>query len=228
MQGSYFTPDTFSFLADLAKNNNRDWFYDNKQKYEDKVRTPALEFIADMSYDLSKISHHFLAVPKKSGGSLMRVNRDVRFGRDKTPYKTNVGIQFRHALGKDVHAPGFYVHLEPKECFVGVGIWRPDSTSLSKIRDAIVENGKLWSKSSEDKKFTKYFSFTGESLVNAPRGYAKDHPMLEDLKRKDFIALNPIDEEMACSSQFKAQVIKRFRSSEPFMKFLCKALALNY
>jgi len=228
MSEPYFTQDAFTFLKKLSENNNREWFNENKQEYEDKVRTPALDFIADMSYDLSKISHHFLAVPKKAGGSLMRVNRDVRFGKDKSPYKTNVGIQFRHVLGKDVHAPGFYVHVEPNECFIGVGIWRPDSSSLSKIRDGIVEDGKLWTKSSNDKNFRKYFSLTGDSLINAPRGYAKDHPLLEDLKRKDFIAVNSISEKDVCSKQFKAQVVKRFQASVPFMKFLCKALELNY
>ena len=228
MADRYFSNESFDFLIQLAKNNNRDWFNENKQAYEDTIRNPALDFIADMSYELAKLSPHFLAVPKKVGGSLMRIHRDVRFGKDKRPYKTNVGIQFRHVLGKDVHAPGFYVHIEPKECFLGVGIWRPDSPALKKIRDGIIENSKGWQAASNDKKFRKHFSPVGESLTNAPRGYAKDHPYLEDLKRKDFIAICPVNESTICSSRFKSQVIDRFKASEPYMKFLCKSLELNY
>ena len=228
MAKTYFTPTSFKFLQKLAKNNNRDWFNEHKQEYEDVIRTPALNFIGDISDDLADISPHFYAIPKKVGGSLMRVYRDVRFGKDKTPYKTHVGIQFRHALGKDVHSPGFYLHIEKKNCFVGVGIWRPDSPSLGKIRQHMIANEKKWLLASQDKKFQKQFNFTGESLVNAPRGYAKDHPLLEDLKRKDFIALSMLSEEDICSPKLKSIILKRFKTGEPLMKFLCQSLEVNY
>ena len=228
MAKAYFTPKSFKFLQKLAKNNNRDWFNEHKQEYEDVIRTPALTFIGEISDDLADISPHFYAIPKKVGGSLMRVYRDVRFGKDKTPYKTHVGIQFRHALGKDVHSPGFYLHIEKNNCFIGVGIWRPDSPSLAKIRQRIVASEKKWITASQDKKFRKQFEFTGESLVNAPRGYAKDHPFLEDLKRKDFIALSTISEEDICSPKLKSLILKRFKTGEPLMKFLCNALEVNY
>lgn len=228
MAKSYFNQSSFKFLQKLSKNNNRDWFNEHKQEYEDEIRTPALIFIADMSDDLATLSPHFYAVPKKVGGSLMRVYRDVRFSKDKTPYKTHVGIQFRHAMGKDVHSPGFYLHVEKSNCFVGVGIWRPDSSSLSKIREYIVAKEKQWLAASLDKKFRKQFDFTGESLINAPRGYAKDHPLLEDLKRKDYIALSRLTDEEICSPKLKSLVLKRFQAGEPLMKFLCKALEVNY
>ena len=224
----YFTAASFDFLDKLAKNNKRDWFQDHKQMYEDAVRTPALSFISDMSDELAFISPHFLAIPKKVGGSLMRVNRDVRFGKDKRPYKTNIGIQFRHERGKDVHAPGFYVHIEPEDCFVGVGIWRPDSPSLGKIRDTIVEKGEHWKVASREKAFRKTFALGGEMLKNPPRGYDKEHPLLEDLKRKDFIAIATTTEKTVCSKQFKQQVIDRFQTASPYMEFLCKALELRY
>ena len=140
MTEHYFSDETFQFLSSLALNNNRVWFEENKQRYEDAVRTPALRFIDDIAVELAAISPHFLAIPKKVGGSLMRVYRDTRFSKDKRPYKTNIGIHFRHEVGKDVHAPGFYLHIAPGECFVGVGVWRPDSRALAKIRDAIVED----------------------------------------------------------------------------------------
>jgi uncharacterized protein (TIGR02453 family) len=228
MATSYFTKDTMTFLRQLAKNNNRDWFNENKPRYEDIVRTPALQFIEDMTSDLAFLSPHFLAQPKKVGGSLMRIYRDIRFGKDKRPYKTNIGIQFRHEMGKDVHAPGFYVHIEPDECFLGVGIWRPDSTALGKIRQRIDEKSEEWLAVSNDKKFNKHFEITGESLKRPPRSYDKDHPLIEDLKRKDFIAIMPIDDTKVLSSTFIKTVINRFNATDEYMQFLCRALELRY
>ena len=228
MTERYFSQSSFDFLSKLDANNNREWFNDHKQQYEDTIRTPALQFITDMSDELRLISPHFLAAPKKVGGSLMRVHRDVRFSKDKRPYKTNIGIQFRHQLGKDVHAPGFYLHVEPNDCFVGAGIWRPDSNALGLIRDAIVENEKAWLAASRNKEFTKKYEISGEALVNAPRGYDKAHPLLEDIKRKDFIALCHITDKTVVSGRLMAQVVERFQKASPYMAFLCKALVLRY
>ena len=228
MANRFFSPASFDFLTRLNANNNRDWFDLHKQEYEDAVRNPALDFIAAMADDIEAISPHFLAVPRKVGGSLMRVYRDVRFGRDKRPFKTNIGIQFRHFQGKDVHAPGFYVHLEPKECFLGVGIWHPDAPALGRIRTAIAENSAAWVKVSRDRKFSKTYELAGDSLANAPRGYAKDHPLLADLKRKDFIAIAGFGGRLATSANFKPEVVKSFRSAVPYMQFLCKALELPF
>ncbi len=228
MTTPYFTKEGMSFLKKLEENNTRDWFHENKSDYEDLIRTPALNFIDDMENDITHLSPHFLAIAKKVGGSLMRVHRDVRFSRDKSPYKTNIGIQFRHEMGRDVHAPGFYVHVEPGECFVGVGIWRPDLSTLGKIRDAIVEKDKIWLAAINDKNFRKYFDLSGESLKNGPRGYDKEHPLIEDLKRKDFIAISHFSEKSMLGKNFKQEVVKRFTDAEPYMRFLCKALQLRY
>lgn len=226
MPRQFFSPATFKYLAKLEANNNRIWFESRRQEYEDAVRTPALEFISAMADDLHAISPHFLAVPRKVGGSLMRVHRDVRFGKDKRPYKTNIGIQFRHTQGKDVHAPGFYVHLEPKECFLGVGIWHPDAPALARIRTAIAENSAAWIKASRDQKFSRTFELAGDSLANAPRGYAKNHPLLQDLKRKDFIAVAEFSNELATSTRLQTEVVKSFRIALPYMRFLCRVLEL--
>ena len=228
MANRFFSRASFDFLKKLDANNNREWFDRHNQEYEDTVRSPALDFIDAMVEDIESLSPHFLAVPKKVGGSLMRVYRDVRFGKDKRPFKTNVGIQFRHFQGKDVHAPGFYVHLEPKECFLGVGIWHPDAPALGNIRTAIAENSAAWLKASRDKKFAKAYELAGDSLVNAPRGYAKDHPLLADLKRKDFIAIMEFNSKLATSARFQPEVVKSFRIAVPYMKFLCKALELPF
>ena len=106
----HFTRKTFGFLRDLAENNDRDWFQANKGRYEEEVKEPALEFIRDFSEPLKALSPHFKADPRANGGSLFRIYRDTRFSKDKSPYKTFTGIQFRHDLGKDAHTPGFYLH----------------------------------------------------------------------------------------------------------------------
>lgn len=228
MANRFFSQASFDFLKKLDAHNNRDWFNRHKQEYEDVVRTPALDFIAAMGDELRAISPHFLAAPRKAGGSLMRVYRDVRFGRDKRPFKTNVGIQFRHFMGKDVHAPGFYVHLEPNECFVGVGIWHPDAPALHRIRASIADNPRSWVKVSREKKFARQFELAGDALANAPRGYARDHPLIEDLKRKDFIAITRLNEKRVLTAGFKTDVVKSFRLATPYIEFLCESLELPF
>jgi len=228
MANRYFTCDTFNFLSALAANNRREWFDEHKPDYEATVRMPALNFISDIATDLALISPHFLALPRKVGGALMRVNRDIRFGNDKRPYKTNIGIQFRHEVGKDVHAPGFYLHIEPNDCFVAVGLWRPDASALGKIRDGIVEQGEAWITARDDKTFNQKFSLAGAALTNAPRGYAKDHPLLPDLKRKDFIAIAQLRDADIISKNFYPKVVEHYAQAAPFMRYLCKALELRF
>ena len=139
-----FKPSTMQFLKELEINNNRDWFTKNKIRYEDDVLIPALNYISAIGHELPNISKHFTAIPKRIGGSIMRIYRDTRFSKDKTPYKTNIGIQFRHQFAKDVHAPGYYVHIAADECFIGIGTWRPPSDALLKIREHIAEHPKKW------------------------------------------------------------------------------------
>jgi len=223
-----FTSDTFAFLQDLDQNNNRDWFNEHKNDYENKVREPALQFITDMQPLLNDISSRFLATPKKVGGSLMRVYRDTRFGKDKTPYKINVGIQFRHFMGKDVHAPGFYVHLSEQECFIGAGIWRPDGPALSKIRHFIDENPRGWTKAINTADFKANFELAGDSLKRPPRGFNAEHELIDDLKRKDFIALSSITQDQVIDEDFVAMVAKKFKQADEMMYYLCTALDLPY
>ena len=228
MSNRYFTDETFAFLSTLAANNNREWFEAHKEEYEATVRSPALSFIDEITAELAMISPHFLALPKKVGGSLMRIHRDTRFGKDKRPYKTNIGIHFRHEVGKDVHAPGYYLHIEAGDCFAGVGIWRPDAIALGKIRDAIVADDKGWLAARDDKSFRQHFTLDGESLINPPRGYAKDHPLIEDLKRKDFIAAAQLNRTQVTAKNFHSNIANCFERATPYMRFLCKALELRF
>src|SRR5262245_48947572 len=133
-----FGPGLFSFLEDLGANNNREWFTANKQRYEEQLLEPALAFIGAFGQRLEKISPHFSADARPSGGSLFRIYRDTRFSKDKRPYKTNLGLHFRHERAKDAHAPGYYLHIGPDEVFAGGGIWHPGADVATRIREAIV------------------------------------------------------------------------------------------
>ncbi len=223
-----FSIKTIKFLRQLAENNNREWFNDNKESYEANVREPALNFIEAFRPELKKLSPHFLAIPKKVGGSMMRPYRDTRFSKDKTPYKTNVGVQFRHELGKDVHAPGFYFHIAADECFLGAGIWHPESKALRNIRELIDQAPSAWKKIKSNKAFNAEFELVGGSLTNPPRGYAKEHPNIEDLKRKDFIAISAISKKELYDKELVKIVAKKYKKALPLMKFLCEAQQLNF
>src|SRR5262249_17416320 len=149
--------EALEFLEALSDHNEREWFAENKARYERAVLEPALSFITAMAAPLKRFAPQFEAVPKRMGGSLMRVYRDTRFSRDKSPYKTNVGIQFRHRAGKDVHAPGYYVHIAPDDIFLGAGLWRPEPDALAGIRSAIVEKPREWKKAREAATFRRHF-----------------------------------------------------------------------
>lgn len=223
-----FEPSIFQFLEELADNNNRPWFQANKWRYERDVLEPSLAFIRAFQPRLKKISPYFVASDQRVGGSLMRVYRDTRFARDKTPYKTNVGIQFRHEFGKDVHAPGFYVHIASGECFLALGVWRPDPDSLASVRQAIVEHPDRWKRAKNDGKFRARFQLDGDSLKTPPRGFPAEHPLIEDLKRTDFIGLEELTEKDVLKPKFIDAVAASFAASRAFMRFLCDALHVPF
>src|SRR5512135_351652 len=224
-----FSKATFKFLDELAANNNRAWFEENKPRYEALVREPALDFIEAMDPVLAKFAPNFRAEPRKMGGSLMRVFRDTRFSRDKTPYKTNIGIQFRHALGKDIHAPGFYVHIATDECFFAVGCWHPEADALGKIRDLIAKKPEKWFAARDDRKFNGQWElWDGDALVRPPRGYAADHPAIADIKRKDFVGIAALSAAEVTGSGLVKLAGTRFAATVPLMKFLCEALEVPY
>lgn len=228
MSKRYFTPRLFAFLRDLADNNDREWFKAHQDEYEEHVREPALEFINDFAAPLRKISSHFVIDSRKVGGSLFRIQRDTRFSKDKTPYKLNTGMQFRHRAGKDVHAPGFYVHLQPGDCYMGVGLWRPETEAAYAIRQHIDENQGVWKRASRGKRFTEVFAIGGDTLKRPPRGFDEDHPLIEDLKRKDFIASTRLTQKSITSDTFLEEFTDNCKRSAPFMKFLCEAIAIPF
>jgi uncharacterized protein (TIGR02453 family) len=222
-----FSPLSFDFLNQLAANNDRTWFKINQQQYEDQVRTPALQFITAMQEPILMMSPRFTAVAKKVGGSLMRPQRDSRFSKDKPPYKTNVGIQFRHFQAKDVHAPGFYVHIANDECFIAAGIWHPRSQELNAIRHCIDDNPNGYLKALAQLSRAG-FELTGDSLTRQPRGFDKNHPLIEELKRKDFIAIKPLSIKQVCQSNFVDYCAQEYQHTRALMAYLCFALDLDF
>lgn len=213
-------PELFGFLTELKQNNTREWFAQNKKRYESEVREPLLEFIEAFAPHLEQITPYFMAIAKKSGGALFRIHRDVRFSKDKSPYKTNAGLHFRHENGKDAHAPGFYLHLDPEDCFCGAGIWRPDSSSLRSIREAIVESPEEWGKVSQSPKF----DLGGDSLKRPPRGFDPSHPLVEDLKRKDHVAFVKLKPGDIVKKNFLKSYVRHCQNLAPYVRFLAKAV----
>lgn len=224
MPRSHFAPAAFAFLRELAANNDREWFRDNKTRYEQDVRDPALRFVADFAPRLKKISPRFRADPRANGGSLFRIYRDVRFSKDKRPYKTHAGIHFRHEAGKDAHAPGFYLHMEPNRCFAACGMWRPATAPLRKIRESIVGNPEGWRRATGDNNFLQSFTLSGDSLTRAPRGFDPRHPLVEDLRRKDFIGVADLSEEAVVEQSFLDDFATLCASAAPFQRWLCGAV----
>jgi len=225
---AYFTRDMFQFLRELKRNNNRNWFQRNKDRYASAVRDPVLHFIADAGPGLKKLSPYFVADASPTGGSMMRIYRDIRFSKDKSPYKTAVGIHFWHARGKEGATPAFYLHLEPDRSSVGAGIWRPEGQALARIRDAIAGKPKEWERTTSEREFRSACGMAGESLKRPPRGYDPNHPFIEEIKRKDFAVSMPLSEATVCSAGFMATLMDALRVSAPFTKFLTEALGLPF
>lgn len=216
--GAYFTPELFRFLLELRYNNHRVWFRANRSRYEEHVRQPFLRLIEDFAPLLGRINPAFTAEAK----SLFRIHRDTRFSRDKTPYKTHAAAQFGHILGRDVHAPGFYLHLEPDRCFLAGGIWLPEAAATLRIRQAIARGDHRWMTFKRDGPPLSQ----EDKLKRAPRGFDPHHPLIEDLKLKSFIARVEFSEEAVCSPGFLERLGRACRRLNPLVEFLCDVLKI--
>lgn len=224
-----FPKDFFAFFRELARNNEREWFKANEQRFRESVEAPLLSFIAAMDLPLGRFANCFEAIPKRSGGSMFRIYRDTRFSRDKSPYKENAACQFRHEAGKDAHAPGFYVHLEPKEVFFGGGLWLPPGPELRMTREAIAADPDRWMAITRAPAFRRRFGgVEGDSLKRPPAGFDADHPCIEDLKRTSFFALQEVKPSAIHSKDFVKEVARSFEALSPFMEFLTEAVGLRF
>lgn len=214
----------FKFLKDLAKNNDRAWFEKNKPKYL-QAKDNFDQFIAKLLHELTEYDQSLAGLdPKKI---TFRIYRDVRFSKNKLPYKSNMsaGISPR---GKMVDEPGVYLHIQPgNKSFVAAGLWMPQPEPLGKIRQEIDYNGAALKKIMTDKKFKKmYGAFETEyALKNIAKGYDKDHPMAEWLKLKSFVVSHYFTDEEVKDKKFLKTVINTYKIAKPLNDFLKEAIA---
>ncbi len=224
----FFTRDFFRFLEELKLHNERPWFEANKQRYEDSVKEPTLRLIEALQPLLRKVSQKIVVDPRPVGGSMMRIYRDIRFSRDKTPYKPYVAAMFHHSKGKEGGAPGYYLHLEPGESIFGGGVWHPEGPALKGIRDAIAGDPDGWRKATSKLLKGNLCSMMGDSLKRPPPGYPPDHEFIEDLKRKDFGVLVRFADRDVLSPGFPEAIAKNAQAMAPFMSFLAEAVGESF
>ena len=215
---------TFRFLRELAAHNERPWFEANKQRYLDDVRDPLLRFVAAVGPRLAKLSRTILADPRPVGGSLFRIHRDVRFSKDKSPYKTHAALSFRHSDGRERPAPGFYLHLAPGDVFAGAGLWHAPPEAVKQVRDAIVGDPEAWARVRR----AAPLEAGEDTLKRPPRGYEPEHRFIEDLKRQSFTTGTRFTQAEACADDFPECFAAACRRAVPLMRFLTRALDLPW
>jgi uncharacterized protein (TIGR02453 family) len=223
----YFTQDLFQFLTDLKENNDREWFQQNKPRYEAQARDPFLRLIADLRPGVEMINPRIVVDPNPTRGSMFRIYRDIRFSADKSPYKTHMSAFFQHARSKEGADPGYYLHLQPAHCMMGAGLWHPEPRAALKVRNAIVANPKKWREVTSGRKRGSARTMMGESLKRPPAGIDPNHPLIEDLKRKDFATSAPLSDSDVCSPKLLKVILAHFKATAPFIQFLSDAVGLK-
>lgn len=226
---TYFNDASFKFLRGLARHNSREWFAAHKADYETHVRAPFQHLLTDLQPILAGVSEHYRAEPKPVGGSLFRIQRDTRFANDKTPYKPWQGARLFHARGRQVEAPSFYLHLQPGNCFVGAGLWHPESTTQRTVRQFIFDNPGSWKAAAHAPAFRRRFDLgDDETLVRPPRGFPAEFEFIEDLKLKNFVAMRAIDDDVMVGSRLRQTLAADLAGLAPFVDYLCAALDLEF
>lgn len=215
--------ETLTFITDVALNNNREWFAENKVRYE-AAKADVLELVTALIPKLAAVDPDFsIDTPAKK--CLLRIYRDVRFSKNKDPYKNNFGISF-NIKGSNIHGPGYYLHIQPGSCFFGAGFWMPEAPVLKAIREEIDYNSSEFLEIIDSKDFKVLFQLSKEdTLKNAPKGYELDHPQMEFLKLKSFIAVYPLKDEDFLKEDIVGQLDMAFRRVYPFIRFLRNAVA---
>lgn len=215
--------ETLSFIRDVAANNDREWFAANKVRYE-IAKDDVIGLIEMLIPKLAAVDPEFSidTPPKKC---LMRIYRDVRFSKNKNPYKSNFGISFS-VKGKGIPNPDYYLHIQPGKSFFGAGFWMPEATVLKQIREEIDYSASEFTGILEAKGFSKLFNLSREdTLKNAPKGYGVDHPQIEFLKLKSFIAIHSITDAELTNPQIVDKLKTAFENIYPFILFLRNAVA---
>jgi len=210
--------ETLAFLTELVDNNNREWFAEHKDRYE-TAKADVLAFIGEVIPVLSAVDPETQTEPKKC---LMRIYRDIRFSKNKSPYKNNFGISFSIKGNK---GPEYYLHLQPGKSFFAGGYWMPEAADLKNIREEIDYNTSEFLEIIEAKSFTSLYTLSKEdTLKKAPKGYDPEHPQIELLKLKSYIASFPISDEELFKPSIVNHLKKAFAGVYPFVQFLKRAV----
>jgi len=218
-----FPAEGLAFLRKLKRNNNRPWFQKRKQDYEELVRFPMQCLIAELGQVMAGEAPEFVFDPRKS---IFRIYRDVRFSKDKAPYKTSVAASFQlRGRTGPLEQPGLYLHVAPGEIFIGGGLYMPASAQLKRLRAAITAAPEDFLAIVSDARFKRAFgTIQGERLSRAPLGYLPDHPMIEHLKHKQFYVGVERDEKDALRRKFLDDIQRVFLQCLPLVRWLTSAL----
>lgn len=210
--------DTIKFLKDLKKNNNRQWFEQHRKRYE-QCKEDILLLTDKLIKGIAAFDPSFAHLKAKE--CTFRINRDVRFSKDKSPYKNNFASYFNRQ-GKKGSGAGYYLHIEPGKSFAAGGLWMPEPAQLTKIRQEIDYNFKEWNKITANKAFKKLFTegIKGEALVRPPKGYNENNPAISFIKMKSFIVTTPFTDASVTNKNFVKEVQNAFKTMKPLIDFL--------
>ncbi len=208
---------TIQFLKDLEENNNRDWFNDNRKSYE-IARDNFSSFIEELILDIQKIDNFITdATPKNT---IFRIFKDVRFSKNKDPYKTHFGAAISKG-GRKSEYPGYYIHIKPNGgTFIGGGIYHAQPSVLKSIRNEIAYNAQNFDELISNKDFVKAFGeLEGDKLSRPPKGFDKEHPAIEHIKRKDFLMIHQVEDKLITQPNFNRYCLEQFAKMRPLNEF---------
>jgi len=230
---SFFTPASLTFLRALARHNRRDWFEAHRTDYETAILRPMREFVEEMDVRLARIAPEMVGDPKRS---VFRIYRDVRFSKDKSPYKTHAACWFfhrdaTHRVGQESHGggAGFYFHLQPGGCLDAGGIWMPPREALGRIRDAMAAKPSAFTRIVSAPATVRRFGELDEDavLTRVPRGYAPDHPAAKWLRYQSFTLGRLLSDAQVTGPRLAALVAEDFAGMLPLVRWLNGSLGLK-
>ncbi|PIF47500.1 uncharacterized protein (TIGR02453 family) [Chryseobacterium sp. 52] len=208
----------FEFLKQLQKNNNREWFAQHKPEYESIVKENKV-FFNHIYTELQEHDH-------LKGIHIFRIHKDVRFSKDKTPYKNNFGVGYSRS--KPMLRGGYYIHLEPNNSFVGGGFWGPDAKDLLRVRKEFELNTTEIEKITSDKTFIKYFGeIEGDAVKTAPRGFDKSHPAIDLIRKKQYVVMRKFTDKEVLSDSFQKEAVLTLLAMRPFFNYMSEVLTTD-
>lgn len=211
-------PDLFSFFSKLKQNNNRDWFQSNKAEFK------LLE--GQVKLFMKGIEQNLQIHDKIEKAKMFRIYRDVRFSKNKTPYKTHFGLAFHRE--KPALRGGYYLHLEPENSFLGVGFWAPEKEDLQRIRKELEIDAEEYRQIMVNKAFKKHWgSLSGEEVKTAPKGFSKEHPNIDLIKKKQHVFIKNFSDQEVLSSDFNGVIDTHFQNIRPFFDYMSHVLTTD-